>query len=132
MKLAGAVAAVVMTVTMGVVAVITRGSPGSTALNAVSGQAAPTTARPAGDGHPDAAITGAVGSSGPSVGGGPAAVQAITLPTHPSAEDVQRILAGITAEIMATPASTAITTPLTKAQVEQEVRSKLAQLGINF
>jgi len=33
---------------------------------------------------------------------------------------------------MAPPSSTASTKPLTKEQVEAEVRSKLSQLGINY
>ncbi len=140
MKIGMAIAAAAVGL-MGVVAVTTLGGPGSSAPNTVASQAAVATP-PAGDGHPKATITEVPASIAPGPGGstgvagagttGPGTAMPIILPAHPTAEDVQRILAGITAEIMTPPASTATTPPLTKAQVEQDVRSKLSQLGINF
>ncbi|MDQ2826101.1 MAG: hypothetical protein M3Y04_03920 [Actinomycetota bacterium] len=128
---AGVAAAVAATL-LGVVAVISLASSGGTGVNPVTSRSAPTKPVLTDDGQRPATITAAPPSIAPAAGGAPGKALSITPPARPTAEDVQRILAGITAEIMAPPGSTATTQPLTKEQVDQEVRSKLSQLGINF
>lgn len=62
--------------------------------------------------------------------GKPSAV--VTVPANPTPADIQRVIAGITAEVLAPPNASVSTQPLTKEQVEAKVREQLKQLGINF
>ena len=55
----------------------------------------------------------------------------LTLPAQPTVQDVQKVLAGIMAQ-MAPPAGAATTVPLTKEQVEAELREQLRLLGISY
>jgi len=127
--MAVAVAAVAL---VGVVAVIGRSGSDTAGPAAVGRDASAAKPSTGGDGHPTAASAEGPAPIAPAAHQGPGTAPSITPPPHPTAEDVQRILAGITAEIMAPPSSTASTKPLTKEQVEAEVRSKLSQLGINY
>jgi len=53
-------------------------------------------------------------------------------PAKPTPQEVQSVIAGITAQVLA-PANTAVSTePLTKAEVEALVRDQLRKLGIEF
>lgn len=134
MKIGMAVAAVVVTL-VGVVAAVTLGSGGSTKVDTVASQAGAARSTPgaAGSSDPTAMIMEGQGSTVPATAGGARGpALPLTLPAHPTAEDVQRILAGITAQILAPPGSTETTKPLTKEQVESQVREQLKQLGINF
>jgi hypothetical protein len=56
----------------------------------------------------------------------------VTVPTQPTAQDIQRVIAGITAEVLAPANASASTKPLTKEEVEAKVREQLKQLGINY
>lgn len=73
-------------------------------------------------------------STSPSVAAPTAAANATT-PTstvaQPSVQDVQKLIAGLTAQIQASP-TTDGSTPLTKEQVEAQVRAQLKQLGITY
>lgn len=51
---------------------------------------------------------------------------------QPSVQDIQNLIAGITAQVQAPPAATGGTAPLTQEQVEAEVRERLKQLGITY
>ncbi len=130
-KIGMAVAAAVAVTLVAVVAAITVGSSGSTKLTTTASQATGT--KPAAAGDPAAMIMGGEAPIVPAtMGGAPGMPAPITAPAHPTAEDVKRVLAGITAQILAPPSSTASTKPLTKEQVESQVREQLRQLGINF
>ncbi len=128
----GMAAAIAVAALIGAVAAINVGNARSTHLSTVAGRSPEKNFPLAATGAAQTAtIIPGQGANPPTAVGGSASAVPV-FPAQPTAEDVQRILAGITAEIMAPPASTATTAPLTKAQVEQEVRSKLSQLGINF
>jgi hypothetical protein len=64
----------------------------------------------------------------------PAAKTPATLPlvAQPTAEDIQKVIVGITSEVLAPADATANTAPLTKDQVEAKVRDQLKQLGITL
>lgn len=52
---------------------------------------------------------------------------------QPSAQDIQKLVAGITAQLQAAPpVATGGTAPLTKVQIEAQVKAQLAQLGITY
>ncbi len=129
MKMAMAAAAAVVAL-VGVSAAITVGDAGSTPPS-TSRSPEKSSALAATDDQTPTIIP--VPGAGPTAAvGAPRATAPIVPTAQPTAEDVQRILAGITAAITAPPSPAASTQPLTKEQVEQEVRSKLGQLGINF
>jgi hypothetical protein len=57
---------------------------------------------------------------------------ASTVP-QPTAQDIQKLVAGITAQLQApVPTATGGTAPLTKEQIEAQVKAQLAQLGITY
>ncbi len=129
----GMVAAVAVAALAGVTAAITVGSPGPRNPTTVVARRPEASSAPA--------VTGAAGqtatiipgqSANPPVAVGvPGTAAPTVLPAHPTAEDVQRMLTGLTAQILAAPGS-ATGTPLTKAQVEDQVRAQLGQLGITY
>lgn len=51
---------------------------------------------------------------------------------QPTAADIQKVIAGIMAEVTAPADTTASTKPLTKEQVEAKVREQLKLLGITY
>ncbi len=53
------------------------------------------------------------------------------LPAQPTAQDIQRVIEGITSQVLAGNTS-ASTKPLTKEEVEAQVREQLKQFGISF
>ena len=55
----------------------------------------------------------------------------LSLPPKPTVQDVQKVLAGIMAQ-MTPPAGAAPTAPLTTEQVEAELREQLRLLGITY
>ena len=59
---------------------------------------------------------------------------AATLATvpQPSAQDLQNLIAGITAQLQVPPASPGSSVPLTQEQIEAQVREQLKQLGITY
>ena len=71
----------------------------------------------------DAAATTAKASDAPPAPG--------TVRAQPTAADIQRVIAGITADVLSPPNSVS-TTPLTKEQVEAQVREQLKKLGITY
>lgn len=52
--------------------------------------------------------------------------------TPPSAEEVQKIIAGLTSQVLSPADTTADTMPLTKEQVEAQLREQLKELGITY
>lgn len=56
----------------------------------------------------------------------------VTAPTRLTPAEIQKVIAGITAEVLAPANPTASTTPLTKEQVEAQVREQLKKLGITY
>lgn len=56
----------------------------------------------------------------------------VAVPAKPTAEDIQKVIAGITAEVLSPANPTVSTTPLTKEQVEAQVREQLKKLGITY
>jgi hypothetical protein len=62
----------------------------------------------------------------------PADVATLATVPQPSAEDLQSLIAGITAQMQVPPASTGSTVPLTQEQIEAQVREQLRQLGITY
>ena len=128
-KMAMAVAVAVVAL-VGVSAAITLGNAGSTHPTTSRSPEKSSAVAATGDQAPT--IIPAQGPGPTAAAGAPRATAPIVPSAQPTAEDVQRILAGITAAITAPPSSAASTQPLTKEQVEQEVRSQLGQLGINF
>jgi len=73
-----------------------------------------------------AAGTTATGAKASEASSAPGAV-----PGQPTAADIQRVIAGITADVLSPPNSVS-TTPLTKEQVEAQVREQLKKLGITY
>lgn len=66
------------------------------------------------------------------VAGTNAPAAAVTPPSIPrSPQDVQQFIAGMTAQIQATAASNG-NAPVTKEQIEAQIRAQLQQLGITF
>ena len=145
MKLGIAVAGAVV-VLLGVVAMVTMRSNGGSdhATNVASQSPAttvasgasyvsptvpPMTAAPKGatpKAPPAPATTSAAPATAAPANGTPTSVV-----PQPSAQDIQKLIAGITAQIQA-PAATGTTAPLTAAQVEAQVREQLKQLGITY
>ncbi len=130
----GMVAAVAVVALAGVMAAITVGSAGARNPSAVAGRSPETSSAPAPTGAPSqtATIIPGQGANPPVAVGTPAIAAPTVLPARPTAEDVQRMLAGLTAQILAAPGSAAGTPPLTRAQVEDRVRAQLGQLGITY
>lgn len=62
----------------------------------------------------------------------PASATPTTLAPQPSAAEVQQIIAGLTAQLQQTAAANGSATPLTKEQVEAQLRAMLKQLGIPY
>jgi hypothetical protein len=60
------------------------------------------------------------------------AAPTVTVPNQPTPQDIQKAIAAITAEVLAPATSSASTAPLTKEQVEAQVREQMKKLGINF
>jgi hypothetical protein len=81
-------------------------------------QSPPPPTKPAG--------TTATGAKASEASSAPGAV-----PGQPTAADIQRVIAGITADVLSPPNSVS-TTPLTKEQVEAQVREQLKKLGITY
>lgn len=106
----GTAAAGVIVVLLGVVAVATMG----------------------GDNGRNRAVTVA-NQPGTKVAGAPAARNGaqMTLSPQPTVQDVQKVLAGIMAQ-MTPPPGAATTASLTKEQVEAELREQLKLLGITY
>lgn len=73
-------------------------------------------------------------TNGPATTKAPTATAApsVTVPAQPTPQDIQKVIAGITAEVLAPANTSASTQPLTKEQVEAKVREQLKQLGITF
>lgn len=144
MKLGIAVAGAVV-VLLGVVAMVTMRSDGGTdRATTVASQAsdastvpAVTTGAPqvavtqpaaqptATTKAPNAPVTTAAPAKAPAAAATPASI-----PRSP--QDVQQFIAGITAQLQATAAANGNTTPMTKEQVEAQVRAQLQQLGITL
>ncbi|MDQ6728361.1 MAG: hypothetical protein M3066_19690 [Actinomycetota bacterium] len=120
---------------VGVAAAIALAGSGSTRHSTQVSQApgAKSASVTVGAGGPTATVAAGQGASTPAtVGGVAGTAQPLDLPAHPTAEDVQRVLAGITAQMLAPASTTASAQPLTKEQVEAQLREQLKQLGINF
>ena len=108
----GIAAAGVVLVLLGVVAAATMaGGDGSNPAVTVASQTAAETLTPAGP--------------APAAGTGTQA----TIPAPPTVQDVQKVLAGVMAN-MAPPSGASA--PLTKEQVEAELREELRRLGITY
>jgi hypothetical protein len=105
-------AAVDASTTPGVTVVPTPVSPASAPAPAPNAMTAPTTT----------ARVAAGATSNPGV----------APPGHPSAEDIQKVIAGLTSQLLAPADTSATTQPLTKAQVEAQLRAQLKQLGITY
>jgi hypothetical protein len=105
-------AAVDASTTPGVTVVPTPVSPASAPAPAPNAKTAPTTT----------ARVAAGATSNPGV----------APPGHPSAEDIQKVIAGLTSQLLAPADTSATTQPLTKAQVEAQLRAQLKQLGITY
>jgi len=134
MKIGMAVAVAAVTVA-GVVGAITAGSSDPAKVGTAAGQQAPGTRSLATANDVAAATILPVQGASPApaaAGGSPGMAQPLQLPAHPTVQDVERILTGITAQILAPPSSTASTQPLTKEQVESQLREQLRRLGITF
>lgn len=147
MKVGIAVAGVVVTL-LGVVAAVTMRSDSSsnhvnTVAGAPSGEGSGpavtamvpeihgTTPAPAVPASPSAQVPSAPATT-KAPGKAAAAVTAPSIPPQPSVQDIQRIIAGITAQVTASAAGNGGTAPLTKEQIEAQVRAQLKQLGINI
>lgn len=142
MKLGIAVAGVVLTL-LGVVAFAMTRSDGSTnhATSVASGVStdatAPVATTPA---AATPATQPAVATTAPSAKSTPATTKApatkpapsVTVPAQPTPQDIQKVIAGITAEVLAPADTTASTKPLTKEEVEAKLREQLKQLGITY
>lgn len=139
MKIGIVVAGVVVTLLGAVAAVTMRSNGGSNHVNTVANVAPgdatapalasviPTTLAP----QP---VSTTNAPSAPNTAKAPASAPAATTPSsivsQPSVQDVQKIIAGITAQVQASATTNAA--PLTKEQVEAQVRDLLKQLGINI
>ena len=55
-----------------------------------------------------------------------------TLDSTPSAQEIQQVIAGLTAQLQQTAAANGTAAPLTKEQVEAQLREMLKQLGIPY
>jgi hypothetical protein len=142
-KLGIAVAGVVVTL-LGVVAFTTMRSDGGAghATTAASGVSEDATVPVATTKAPSAPATQPAttvkpaqsATNAPATTKAPAATAApsVTVPAQPTAQDIQKVIAGITAEVLAPANTSANTQPLTKEQVEAKVREQLKQLGITF
>lgn len=140
MKIGIIVAGVVVTLLGAVAAVTMRSNGGSNHVNTVANVAPgdakapalasviPTTLAPQPVPTTNAPSTPATTTKAPA--SAPAAITPSSIVSQPSAQDVQRIIAGITAQVQASEATNAA--PLTKEQVEAQVRDLLKQLGINI
>jgi predicted lipid-binding transport protein (Tim44 family) len=142
MKIGIAVAGAVI-VLLGVVAMVTMRSDGSTnRATTVASQAsepgtapvvttvtpkAPATQPAPTTKAPTAPATTAVPAKAPATA---TATTPVSAPT--SVQDVQQLIAGMTAQLQASAAANGTNTPMTKEQVEAQVRAQLAQLGITF
>lgn len=62
----------------------------------------------------------------------PATGSLATIPAQPTPQDVERIMAAITASMAPPAGTTGTTTPLTKEQVEAQLREQLKLLGITY
>jgi hypothetical protein len=62
----------------------------------------------------------------------PAAATPTTLDSTPSAQEIQQVIAGLTVQLQQTAAANGSGTPLTKEQVEAQLRLMLKQLGIPY
>ena len=60
------------------------------------------------------------------------AAPTVTLPAQPTVEDIQKVIAGITAQVMAPSNTSASTKPLTREEVDALVREQLWLLGIHI
>ena len=142
-KLGIAVAGVVVTL-LGVVAFTTMRSDGSAdhATTVASGVSEDATVPVVTTVAPKAPVTQPAttvkpaqsATNAPATTKAPAATAApsVTVPAQPTAQDIQKVIAGITAEVLAPANTSASTQPLTKEQVEAKVREQLKQLGITF
>lgn len=113
--------------TSAIVASTVRGPDPAVAVGEVSGEPATQPAATTPTTEAQASSAGASGAKASTARSAP-----VTLPPNPTAADVQRVIAGITAQLLAPANPTASTTPMTKEQVEAQVREQLRQLGINF
>ena len=133
---AGAVVAL-----LGVVAAVTMRSDGSSDASKVVSQgpvttvaAAPVASTAAPAGTPATAASapttaarpsGTAGTKSASPTTAPAKTGMPTVPVAPSVQDIQQLIAGITAQITAPSASPGTTAPLTAEQIEARVREEL-------
>ncbi len=62
----------------------------------------------------------------------PASATPTTLGPQPSVQEIQQVIAGLTAQLQQTAAANGSGTPLTKEQVEAQLRAMLKQLGIPY
>ncbi len=148
MKVGIAVAGVVVTL-LGVVAAVTMPSDSSSnhvstvagapsgdgsvpAETAIAPEVSGTTPAPAAPAGSAAKAPGAPAPTANTPGTAPAAATSPSVPPSPSVQDVQRIIAGITAQVTASAAGKGGAAPLTKEQIEAQVRAQLKQLGINL
>lgn len=148
MKVGIAVAGVVVTL-LGVVAVVTMRSDSSsnhvnTVAGAPSGEGSSpavtaigpgvqgTTPAPAAPAGSEAKAPSAPGPTAKAPGTAPAAATPPSIPPQPSVQDIQQIIAGITAQVTNSAAGNGGIAPLTKEQIEAQVRAQLKQLGINL
>jgi hypothetical protein len=56
----------------------------------------------------------------------------VTIPAQPTAQDLERVMAAITASMAPPAGTTGTTAPLTKEQVEAQLREQLRLLGITY
>ena len=131
MKLGMAVGGAVLVV-LGVVAAVTmRGDSGLDRSPAVAAREAPgQTPTPAQAVTP---VADAPGTATTAKEPGKAPAQATTAPSVPRTPlEIQQFIAGITAQLQAPTATDGSTAPVTKEQIEAQVRAQLHQLGIKL
>lgn len=138
MKIGIAVAGVVMALLGAVAVVAMQGGGGPDAATRVASSAAgevptssvvtvvPAMAAPTSTAPGRAATTTVKGSSASKT------TPTSALPAKPTVQDIQKVIAGITAKVLAPADTTASTKPLTDEQIEAQVREQLKQLGIVF
>jgi hypothetical protein len=85
---------------------------------------------------PNVAPPSAQAKGGPTTTKAPARAPApgtpTTLASTPSAQEIQQVIAGLTAQLQQTAAANGAGAPLTKEQVEAQLREMLKQLGIPY
>lgn len=135
-----AVAGVIVTLLGVMAAVVMRSDSGTKRVAAVATQAPADTSNPGVAAVLPSAPATQPGSAGraPSAPAttakGTAAKTAppVSVPAQPSAQEIQKIIIGITAQAQAAAATNGSLAPVTQEQIEAQVRAQLKQLGITY